>query len=186
MGIRLLLNARGWPVVVAALFSAAAPAQSYPGRPIRMVVPTSPGGVTDIAARIIAPRLSESLGQQVVVDNRAGAGGIIGTDTVAKAVPDGHTLLAVFDSFISNPYVFKDVPYSTVGDFSPISLIILGPQIFVVHPKLGVKTFNEFLALARGRRVPVNYATAGAATSSRLSVELFKTTAVPTSAAGAY
>src|SRR5688572_9531236 len=177
MGVRLLLNARGWPVVVAALFSAAAAAQSYPSRPIRMVVPTSPGGVTDIAARVISPRLSEALGQQVVVDNRAGAGGIIGTDTVAKAVPDGHTLLAVFDSFISNPYVFKDVPYSTVGDFSPISLIIVGPQLFVVHPKLGVKTFNEFLALAKGRRVPVNYATAGAATSSRLSVELFKTTA---------
>src|SRR5688572_3451599 len=89
------------------LVAGAAGAQSpavYPARPIRMVVPTSPGGVTDIAARLVAPRLSEVLGQQIVVDNRAGAGGITGTDAVAKAVPDGHTLLAVFDSFVSNPY----------------------------------------------------------------------------------
>ncbi len=179
------MGGRGWSVtyclaslaVATFLHSSPAAAQPYPHRPIRMIVPTSPGGVTDVAARVISPRLSEALGQQIVVDNRAGAGGIIGTDTVAKAVPDGHTLLAVFDSFISNPYVFKDVPYSTVKDFSPVSLMILGPQLFVVHPRLGVKTFNDFLALAKAKRVPINYATAGAATSSRLSVELFKITA---------
>ena len=153
---------------------AAAGAQPYPTRPIRMVVPTSPGGVTDIAARAIAPQLSEALGQPIVIDNRAGAGGIPGTDAVAKAAPDGHTLLAVFDSFISNPYVFRTAPYDTVRDFAPVSLLIRGPQLFVVHPTLGTKTFNEFLALARSRRVPVVFATAGAATSSRLSVELFK------------
>ncbi len=137
-----------------------------------MVVPASPGGVTDIAARAIAPQLSEALGQSIVIDNRAGAGGIPGTDAVAKAAPDGHTLLAVFDSFISNPYA-----YDTIRDFAPVSLLIRGPQLIVVHPKLGVKTFNDFLALARSKRPPLNYATAGAATSSRLSVELFKTTA---------
>jgi tripartite-type tricarboxylate transporter receptor subunit TctC len=142
-----------------------------------MVVPTSPGGVTDTAARAIAPQLSEALGQTIVIDNRAGAGGIPGTDTVAKAAPDGHTLLAVFDSFISNPHVFRSAPYDTIRDFAPVSLLIRGPQLVVVHPKLGVKTFNDFLALAKTRRPPMNYATAGAATSSRLSVELFKTTA---------
>jgi len=151
--------------------------QPYPARPIRMVVPTSPGGVTDFAARAIAPPLAQALGQPIVVDNRAGAGGIIGTDTVAKAAPDGYTLLTVFDSFVSNPHVFGNAPYDTVRDFAPISLLIQGPQLLVVHPKLGVKTFPEFLALAKSKSAPLNYATAGAATSSRLSVELFKTTA---------
>lgn len=160
-----------------AFFATAVQAQSYPSRPIRMVVPTSPGGVTDFAARAIAPQLVQALGQPIVVDNRAGAGGIPGTDTVAKAAPDGYTLLAVFDSFVSNPHVFGNAPYDTVKDFAPVSLLILGPQLFVVHPKLGVKTFNDFLALARSRPTPLNYATAGAATSSRLSVELFKITA---------
>jgi tripartite-type tricarboxylate transporter receptor subunit TctC len=151
-------------------------AQSYPIKPIRMVVPASPGGVTDIVARALAPQLSEALGQSIVVDNRAGAGGIIGTETVAKSVPDGYTLLTVFDSFISNPYVFRNAPYDTTRDFAPISLLIRGPQLFVVHPKLGVKTFGEFLAAAKSRQAPFNYATAGPATSSRLSVELFKVT----------
>jgi len=136
-------------------------AQSYPSRPIRMVVPTSPGGVTDTAARAVAPQLAEALGQPIVVDNRAGAGGILGTDTVAKAAPDGYTLLAVFDSFVSNPHVFRSAPYDVVQDFAPVSLMILGPQLFVVHPTLGIRTFGEFLPLAKSRRAPLNYATAG-------------------------
>jgi tripartite-type tricarboxylate transporter receptor subunit TctC len=140
-----------------------------------MVVPTSAGGVTDFAARAITPLLAQSLGQSIVVDNRAGAGGIPGTDAVAKANPDGHTLLAVFDSFVSNPHVFGAAPYDVVRDFAPVSLLIQGPQLIVIHPKLGVKTFPDFLALAKSRSL--NYATAGAASSSRLSVELFKTTA---------
>ncbi len=160
-----------------ALFSVHLHAQSYPTRPIRMVVPTSPGGVTDIVARAVAPQLSEALGQPIIIDNRAGAGGIPGTDTVAKATPDGHTLLAVFDSFISNPHVFRGAPYDTIRDFAPVSLLVRGPQLLVVHPKLGARTFNEFLATAKSRRAPVTFATAGAATSSRLSVELFKVTA---------
>ena len=163
--------------IISAYCDGPAMAQSYPAKPIRMMVPVSPGGVTDIAARVIAPQLTETLGQPVVVDNRAGAGGIIGTDTIAKAAPDGYSVLVVFDSFISNPYVFKNVPYSTTADFAPITLLIRGPQLFVVHPRLGVKTFGDFLALAKSRSVPFNYATAGPATSSRLSVELFKATA---------
>jgi tripartite-type tricarboxylate transporter receptor subunit TctC len=154
-----------------------APAQGYPAKPIRMVVPAAPGGVTDVVARTLAPQLSEMLSQPIVVDNRAGAGGMPGTDTVAKAAPDGYTLLAVFDSFISNPFVFGNAPYDTIRDFAPVSLLIRGPQLFVTHPKLGLKSFNELLALAKTRRVPLNFATAGAATSSRLSVELFRATA---------
>jgi tripartite-type tricarboxylate transporter receptor subunit TctC len=159
------------------LTSASAVAQDYPSRPIRMIVPAAPGGVTDLAARAIAPRLSEALGQQVVVDNRAGAGGLIGTDTVAKAAPDGHTLLMVFDSFASNPHVFKSLPYDTFRDFAPVSLLFRGPQLVLAHPRLGVRTFNDFLALAKASRAPINFATAGPATSSRLSTELFKATA---------
>jgi tripartite-type tricarboxylate transporter receptor subunit TctC len=154
-----------------------ASAKIYPAKPIRMVVPASPGGVTDIVARTVAPRLPEAFGQPVIVDNRAGAGGVIGTDIVARAAPDGYTLLAVFDSFVSNPYVFRNVPYSTTRDFAPVSMLIRGPQLFTVHPKLGVKNFGDFLALAKSRRVPINFATAGPASSSRLSVELFKATA---------
>ncbi|MGH8622872.1 MAG: tripartite tricarboxylate transporter substrate binding protein [Burkholderiales bacterium] len=152
-------------------------AQGYPARPIRMVVPTSPGGVTDTVARAVAPPLAAALGQSIVIDNRAGAGGIIGTDLVAKAAPDGYTVLAVFDSFVSNPHVFRNAPYDVVKDFAPISLVIRGPQLLVVHPGLGVKTFGEFMSRAKSRRPPFNFATAGAATSSRLSVELFKATA---------
>ncbi len=165
------------PFTLAVLLFLATPlaAQNYPSRPIRMMVPAAAAGVTDIAARVLTPRLSEALGQPVVVDNRGGAGGIIGTDTVAKAAPDGHTLITAFDSFVSNPYVFKSVPYDTLKDFAPISLLIRGPQIFVATPKLGVKTFNEFVAAAKGKPGSIRYATAGPATSSRLSVELFKT-----------
>lgn len=149
-------------------------AQNYPSRPIRMMVPAAAAGVTDIAARVLTPRLSEALGQSVVVDNRAGAGGIIGTDIVAKATPDGHTLMTAFDSFISNPYVFKKIPYDTLKDFAPISLLIRGPQIFVATPKLGAKSFGEFVAVAKAKPGTIRYASAGPATSSRLSVELFK------------
>ena len=138
------------------------------------MVPAAPGGVTDIAARVLTPPLTEALGQAIVVDNRAGAGGIIGTDIVAKAAPDGYTLLTAFDSFVSNPFVFKKVPYDTLQDFAPVALLIRGPQIFVATPKLGVKSFNEFVALAKARPGSIRYATAGAATSNRLSIELFK------------
>jgi len=159
------------------LFSCVAAAQPFPNRPIRIVVPASPGGATDIAARLVAPALSDALGKSVVVDNRAGANGIIGTEMVARAAPDGHTLMVVFDSFVTTPYVFKSVPFDNFKDFAPITLLIRGPQLFVAHPRLGVATMTDFLALARSRSVPIVYATAGAASSSRLSVELFKTMA---------
>lgn len=177
MGDGLAYRLPPFAVLLCCALAANAAAQQYPSRPVRMVVPTAPGGVTDTSARAIAPALSQLLGQPIVIDNRAGAGGVPGTDAVAKAAPDGHTLLAVFDSFISNPHVFRNAPYDTIRDFAPISLMIRGPQLVVVHPKLGIQTFSEFLAQAKSRRAPLNYATAGAATSSRLSVELFRATA---------
>jgi tripartite-type tricarboxylate transporter receptor subunit TctC len=164
-----------YAAAVSLCLAAPVAAQNYPSRPIRMMVPAAAAGVTDIAARVITPRLSDALGQSVVVDNRSGAGGIIGTDIVAKAAPDGHTLMTAFDSFTSNPFVFKKVPYNTLQDFAPISLLIRGPQLFVATPRLGAKSFSEFMDLAKAKPGSIRYATAGPATSSRLSVELFKT-----------
>lgn len=119
--------------------------QAYPVRPLRMMVPAAAAGVTDIAARVLAPQLSEALGQSVVVDNRAGAGGIIGTDTVAKATPDGYSLITVFDSFVSNPYVFTKIPYDTLQDFAPICLLIRGPQFY---PQFEAQSWVRMLAPA--------------------------------------
>ena len=155
----------------------AADAQPYPNRPVRLLVPTSPGGATDVVARLLAPPLTDALGKPFVVDNRAGANGIIGTEIVARAAPDGHTVMVVFDSFVTTPYLFKSVPYDYRNDFSPITLLVRGPQLLVVHPKVGVKTFGDFLALARAKPAPVVFATAGAASSSRFSVELLKSMA---------
>jgi len=172
--MRPMISALRLLPAAALLLTANTFAQAYPSKPIRMMVPAAPGGVTDIAARAIAPQLTESLGQSIIVDNRSGAGGIPGTDTVAKAAPDGYTLLAVFDSFISNPFVFGNTPYDTVRDFAPVSLLIRGPQLVVAHPKLGLKSFNDLMALAKSGRAPLFFATAGAENSRRLSVELLK------------
>ncbi len=176
---RPLLQRRLPALFALALVSAAAPlaAQTYPAKPVRMVVPTSAGGVTDVIARLIAPGLGAALGQPVIVENRIGAGGVPATDAVAKAAPDGHTLLVVFDSFAANPYLFKDVPYDVVRDFAPISLLVRSPQVVVVQPKLGVTSFREFIAVAKARGPALNCATAGPATSSRLTLELLRLTA---------
>lgn len=142
-----------------------------------MVVPFPPGGATDIVARLVAAGLSESLGQNIVVENRVGAGGVIGTDAVAKAAPDGYTLLAVFDNFSSNPYLFKNVGSDPVRDFSPIALLVRSPQIVVVPAGSGIKRLDELVKRAKERGNAHNYAPAGAGTSSHLAMELFKTTA---------
>ena len=163
--------------LIALPISSTAEPPAYPSRPVRILVPASPGGVTDIIARLLAQPLTDAFGKPFVVDNRAGANGIIGTEIVARAAPDGHTVMVVFDSFVTTPYVFKSVPYDYQKDFAPITLLIRGPQLFVAHPRLGVRTFGEFLALARSRPSPIVFATAGAASSSRFSVELLKSMA---------
>jgi tripartite-type tricarboxylate transporter receptor subunit TctC len=154
-------SARRLPVLVCGLaLTCVAVAQSYPNRPVRLLVPSSPGGATDVVARILAPALTDALGKPFVVDNRAGANGIIGTDTAARAAPDGYTLIVVFDSFVTTPYVFKSVPYDYRKDFAdPAARSQPG---FVVHPKVGVRTFGDFHALARSRPTPDVFATAGA------------------------
>lgn len=154
-----------------------AAAQNYPTKPIRIIVPTSPGGVNDVTIRTITPRLEAALAQPVVVENRAGADTMIGTELAAKALPDGYTLLSVFDNFPLNQFLFKKVPYDAAKDFTPISLLVRGPQILVVPPQLKIRTVGELVQLAKSKPGALNYATAGAGSSSHLVVELFKATA---------
>lgn len=122
------------PLALAALSVPCALAQNYPARTIRLVVPSSPGGGSDILGRILAQKLGESLGQQVVVDNRAGASGVIGADIVAKAAPDGYTLVLTQASLAINPSMIKKMPYDAVRDFAPISVLMVAPFVLAVHP----------------------------------------------------
>ena len=127
------------------LVPAGAPAQTFT-KPVRIIVPFAPGGGTDNLTRIMAPRLTELLGQTVIVDNRAGANSQIGTELAARAAPDGHTLLHVDTSFTSNPSLFRRLPYDAVRDFAPISLLASAPVVLIVHPSVPVKSLNELIA----------------------------------------
>jgi len=160
--------------LVAALSLGEACAQGYPARPVRIVVPASPGGGSDIAARIVAAPLAELLGQPFVVENRVASGGIVGTQQVAEAAPDGHLLLVTFDTFAVNPFVFKNLKWDPLRDFAPVMQLCRYPQVLVVHPSVGVKSVKEFVALARQKGAQLNYGSAGPASSSRLAYELFK------------
>ena len=160
--------------VCAALAIADAAAQApYPSKPVRMIVPSSAGGGSDIIARIVAPKLGERLGQQIVVENRAGAGTMIGTEAVARAAPDGYTLLMGISTLATNPAIYKKVSYNALTDFSPITLVLSAPNVLVVHPSLPVKTVKELLWFSEARPGQINYASAGAGTNPHLSMELF-------------
>ena len=155
-------------------FGETALAQGYPARPVRIVVALAPGGGTDNLTRIMAPRLTELLGQQIVVENRAGAGGQIGTDFVAKAAPDGYTILNVDTSFASNPSLFSKLPYDSLRDFAPVSLLASAPVALVIHPSVPAKTLKELLALAKSRPTLFNFAMGGYGSATHLGVEQFK------------
>jgi tripartite-type tricarboxylate transporter receptor subunit TctC len=161
-------------LAIATLAALPALAQNYPNRTIRLVVPSSPGGGTDITGRIIANKLSEQLGQQVVVDNRAGAGTIIGNEIAAKAPPDGYTLLMGLSTLAINPSMYAKLPYDALKDFAPISLVVLSPNILTVHPSLPAKTVKDFIALAKAKPGTITFGSAGQATSPHLSGELLK------------
>ena len=160
--------------VLAAIAALPAAAQTYPTRPIRLVVPSSPGGGTDITGRIVANKLSEQLGQPVVVDNRAGAGTIIGIEIAAKAPPDGYTLLMGLSTLAINPSMYAKLPYDALRDLAPISLAVLSPNILTVHPSVPAKTVKEFIALAKAKPGTITFGSAGQATSPHLSGELLK------------
>ena len=167
-------------LAVAGLAAAAAQltyAQSYPLRPVRLIVPFAPGGNTDIIARIVAPKMSENLGQQIVIDNRAGAGSVIGTELAARAPADGYVLLMVSAAHTINPAMAKKLPYDSVKDFTPISIVADVPTVFVIHPSLPVKTVKEFLALAKRRPGELHYSTAGRGTIGHLAGELLSSIA---------
>lgn len=146
---------------------------NYPVRAVRVIVPSAPGGGTDISARIIAPQLTAFLGQQVIVENRAGAGTMIGGEAVARAVPDGYTLLMGVSTLAINPAMYKKVPYDALKDFAPISQAVSLSNVLTVHPSLPVRNLKEFIALVKPRPGQVNFASAGVGTSPHLSMELF-------------
>jgi len=148
-------------------------AQSYPSRPVRLIVPQSAGGSTDVVARVIAQRMTETLRQNVIVDNRPGAGSLNGTELVAKAAPDGHTLLIVAASFTINPAIRKDLPFDPVRDFTPVSQLVTLPHILVVHPSVAAASVKELVALAKAKPGVLNYGISGIATSTHMAGELF-------------
>jgi tripartite-type tricarboxylate transporter receptor subunit TctC len=164
-------------VAVASLLLSPASAQNYPVKTVRMIVPFPPGGNTDIIARIVVPKFSEDLGQSVVIDNRGGAGSIIGTEIASKSPPDGYTLLMVSAAHVMNPSVTKKLPYDSIKDFAPISVVADVPTALVAHPSLPVKNVKELVALAKARPGELNYATAGIGTVGHLAGELFNTMA---------
>ena len=153
--------------------SSAIYAQTYPTKPLRLIVPTSTGGGTDISARTIAPKLSEDLGQQVVVENRAGASTMIGNEFVARAAPDGYTLLMGISSLAILPYVHAKVPYDVVKDYAPVSQIVQLPNIMVSHPSLPARTVKELIAFAKPRARQINFAAGSAGSNPHLAMELF-------------
>jgi tripartite-type tricarboxylate transporter receptor subunit TctC len=158
--------------VIHPAFAAQPEAKPYPVRPIRLIVPTAPGGGTDNVARTYAPRLSQLLGQQVIVDNRAGAGGSIGATLASHAPADGYTLLATFATHATNPAVLKDTQYDLVRDFQPITLAVILPNLLVANPALGVKDVRSLIALARSQPGKVQFASGSFGASSHLSMEL--------------
>ena len=162
--------------LAATLFVAAADgmAQGYPNKPVRIVVPASPGGGSDLIARIVAAPLANLLGQPFVVENRVTGGGIVGAQQVAQSAPDGYTLLVTVDTFVTNQVLFKNLQWHPVLGFAPVMRICLFPQVLLVHPSVGVKTLPEFIALAKRKGADLNYGTAGQGSSSRLAYELFK------------
>ena len=152
----------------------AAGAQNYPARPIRFIVPFPPGGGNDIVGRIIAQKLSDALGQSVVVDNRGGAGGTIGTDMTAKAPPDGHTMLVNNISLAVNATLIPKLPYDTRRDLLPVSIIGRQPNVLVVHPGLKARNVRELLELAKAKPGVINYGSGGVGTASHLATELLQ------------
>ncbi len=151
----------------------AAAADVYPSRPIRLVVPTGAGGNTDTFARIVADKLKGSLGQQVIVDNRSGASGIVGTDIVAKAAPDGYTLLMVFPSHPVNPSLYPDLPYDTLKDFAPITMVTSVTQVLVVNPRVPVHSVKDLIAQAKEKPGEFNHGVVARGSLGDLSAEVF-------------
>ena len=159
------------------LFLAAslAQAQAWPSRPVKLVVPFSPGGFTDVVARILGQKLTESLGQPVIIENKPGAGSTIGSDYVAKSKPDGYTLVMVSTTQVSSPWLYKSMPYDVFKDFTPIMKLVEGPYVLIANPKLPVKSVAELLALAKAQPGKLDYASSGNGSAQHLVGAMFAT-----------
>ncbi len=167
----------GWLLAAALAVPAAHAAENFPNRPIRMIIPSGAGGITDIIGRAIAPKLSEKLGEQVVIDNRPGASGVLGTGIVAKSTPDGYTLLMVFPSHPVNQSLFKDVPYDTANDFAPITMVSAVSPVLVVGVKSPARSVKELLDLAKSKPGALNHGSVGAGSMGSLGAELLRSMA---------
>jgi tripartite-type tricarboxylate transporter receptor subunit TctC len=164
--------------VLLACCATLAGAQQYPAKPIRIIVQFTPGTSTDILARVIAQKMGEDWGQQVVIDNRPGAGGVVGTELGAKASPDGYTLtMAVSSAFGINPTLYQKLPYDAIRDFAPIANLGLTPQTLVTNPSAAFKTVKEFVAAAKNKPAQINYASLGSGSTSHLTMEMFRAAA---------
>jgi tripartite-type tricarboxylate transporter receptor subunit TctC len=153
----------------------AAQAQTYPAKPIHIIVPFAPGGITDVVARALGQRLSEAWKQQVVVENRPTGAGIVGVDSVAKAAPDGHTLLVAADAnFVTAPHTYSKLPYDAFKDFAPISGLGISPQALIVHPSVPANSFGELIELGKKKPGELNYGTFGIGTSGHLNIVLLE------------
>jgi tripartite-type tricarboxylate transporter receptor subunit TctC len=158
-------------LALCATFSVAA--QNYPAKTIRLVSPFPPGGSVDVVGRILAAKLTENLGQQVIVDNRSGASGIIGTELVAKAPPDGYTLLINTLPLVTNEFLMPRMPYDPIRDFEPISMVTSSPSLVTVHPSVPARSVKELIALAKSKPGQLNYSAAGVGTNPHIAGELF-------------
>jgi tripartite-type tricarboxylate transporter receptor subunit TctC len=163
--------------LAASAIALAANAQPYPNRAVKIIVPFGPGGFTDVAARILQKELAPAIGQPVIIENRPGAGSTIGTDAVAKAPPDGYTLVMISTAHVISPHLYKQMPYDPIRDFAPVMRLAEGPYVLVVHPSLQVKNVQEFVALAKAKPGEIDYASSGNGSAQHLVGALFTTMA---------
>jgi tripartite-type tricarboxylate transporter receptor subunit TctC len=169
---------RAWPGLMLVFALSAGAADDYPNRPVRLILPFAAGGPSDIVSRLFAQKLSEALGQQFVVDNRGGAGGVIACELAARAVPDGYTLLmGAIGALTINPHLRQNLPYDPQRDFQPVSLLSSSPYVLLVTQSVPARSVKELVALAKARPGQLNYASGGVGTGNHLSGELFKLTA---------
>jgi tripartite-type tricarboxylate transporter receptor subunit TctC len=160
-------------VLAAAAAPGFAQAQAYPNRPVKLIVPFAPGGFTDVVARILSVKLSQGLGQQFVVENKPGAGSTIGSDFVAKAPPDGYTLLMISSTHVISPWIYKNLPYDPIKSFTTIGKLVDSPYVLLVHPKVPAKNVQEFVALAKAHPDKIHYASSGNGSAQHLMGGMF-------------
>jgi tripartite-type tricarboxylate transporter receptor subunit TctC len=172
---RGLLKKQSFILLAASCLTLSTPvwAQSYPNKPVKLIVPFGPGGFTDVVARIVGQKLSTNLGQQFVIENKVGAGSTIGTDSVAKAAPDGYTLVMVSTTHVISPWIYKNMPYDPIKGFTAVSKLVDAPYILVVNPKVPANNVKEFIALAKASPDKIHFASSGNGSSQHLMGELF-------------